>query len=244
MKLKEGTMRRLLCRAKGRGATLEPKKCYPKMRSLWRGAGITAGALLIALAASSVSADILNDWDSVKAPPKPELKEVTVDPSTTALLIMDLMKQNCGARPRCVATIPNVKRLHDAARKAGVMVWYSLVGGANAEPSGMIDQSFAPKEGEWARTNGPDKFMGTDLEAKLKAKGIKTAIICGTSFQGVGIGTGSGLAQRGYKVIVPIDCLSSEDVYNEQYAAWHMFKGGPAGVTMNSTLTRSTMIKF
>jgi nicotinamidase-related amidase len=86
--------------------------------------------------------------------------------------------------------------------------------------------------------------MGTDLEQKLKARGIKTAIICGTSFQGVGIGTGSGLAQRGYKVIVPVDCLSSEDTYMEQYAAWHMFKGGPAVVTGNSTLTRSSMVKF
>jgi nicotinamidase-related amidase len=108
----------------------------------------------------------------------------------------------------------------------------------------MLDQSFAPHDGEWARTNGPDKFMGTDLEQKLKAHGIKTAIICGTSFQGVGVGTGSGLAQRGYKVIVPVDCLSSEDTYMEQYAAWHMFKGGPAVVTSNSTLTRSSMVKF
>ena len=215
-----------------------------KMRSVFRVGAIAAGALIVVFAASALAGDIVEDWDSVKAPAKPELKAVTLEPSTTALLIMDMMKQNCGARPRCVATVPNVKRLHDAARAAKVMVWYSLVGGEKADPSGMIDQSFAPHDGEWARTNGPDKFMGTDLEQKLKAKGIKTAIICGTSFQGVGIGTGSGLAQRGYKVVVPIDCLSSEDVYNEQYAAWHMFKGGPAVVTMNSTLTRSTMVKF
>ena len=215
-----------------------------EMRSVLRGAAVAAGALILALAASALAGDILDDWDGVKAPPKPELKAVTLDHSTTALLIMDMMKQNCGARPRCVATVPNVKRLHDAARAAGAMVWYSLVGGDQVTPAAMIDPSFAPKDGEWARTGGPDKFMGTNLEEALKAHGIKTAVICGTSFQGVGIGTGSGLAQRGYKVIVPIDCLSSEDVYNEQYAAWHMFKGGPAVVTGNSTLTRSTMVKF
>jgi len=215
-----------------------------EMRSVLRGAAVAAGALILAFAASALAGDILDDWDGVKAPPKPELKAVTLDHSTTALLIMDMMKQNCGARPRCVATVPNVKRLHDAARAAGAMVWYSLVGGDQVTPAAMIDPSFAPKDGEWARTGGPDKFMGTNLEEALKAHGIKTAVICGTSFQGVGIGTGSGLAQRGYKVIVPIDCLSSEDVYNEQYAAWHMFKGGPAVVTGNSTLTRSTMVKF
>lgn len=214
-------------------------------RTLFRGAAAAAGALVIAFAVSSLAADILDDWDTAKAPPKPELKAVTLEGSTTALLILDMMKTNCGARPRCVATVPNVKRLHDAARAAGAMVWYSLVGGnGQATPADVIDQGFAPKEGEWMRQNGPDKFLGSNLEEKLKTRGIKTVIVCGTSFQGVGIGTGSGSAQRGYKVIVPLDCVSSEEPYMEQYAAWHLFKGGPAVVTSQVTLTRSTMIKF
>ena len=107
-----------------------------------------------------------------------------------------------------------------------------------------IDPGFMPRDGEWVRQGGPDKFLGSNLEEKLKARGIKTVIVCGTSFQGVGIGTGSGAAQRGYKVIVPIDCLSAEDTYMEQYAAWHLYKGGPAVVTSQVTLTRSTMVKF
>jgi nicotinamidase-related amidase len=208
------------------------------MRTLWRGVTLAVGALLIAFSVSSAT-DILDDWDTVKPPPKPELKAVTLDPSTTALLILDMQKGNCGVRPRCVATIPNVKRLYDAARAAGAMLWYSLNSTAD-----LIDPGFMPREGEWMRQGGPDKFLGSNLEEKLKAKGIKTVVVCGTSFQGVGVGTGSGSAQRGYKVIVPIDCLSSEDPYSEQYAAWHMFKGGPAVVTSNTTLTRSTMVKF
>jgi len=208
-------------------------------QTLRRGAAAAAVALIFAFAASSAANDILDDWATVKAPPKPELKAVTLDPSTTALLILDMQKGNCGVRPRCTATIPNVKRLYDAARAAGVMLWYSLNSTAD-----LIDPGFMPREGEWVRQGGPDKFLGSNLEEKLKAAGIKTAVVCGTSFQGVGVGTGSGLAQRGYKVIVPVDCLSSEDAYNEQYAAWHMFKGGPAVVTSNSTLTRSTMVKF
>src|SRR5437899_517431 len=182
-----------------------------EMRSLRRGAAVAAGALIISFAISAMAGDIVQDWDSVKAPAKPELKAVTLEPATTALLIMDMMKQNCGARPRCVASVPNVKRLHDAARAAKVMVWYSFVGAGQPTPADMVDQGLAAHEGEWSRTGGPDKFLGSNLEEKLKARGIKTAVVCGTSFQGVGIGTGSGLAQRGYKVIIPIDCLSSED---------------------------------
>ena len=214
-------------------------------RTLFRAGVVVAGAFMLAFAASSLAADILDDWNTAKAPPKPEIKAVTLDGSTTALLILDMMKMNCGSRPRCVATVPNVKRLNDAARAAGAMVWYSLVGSnGQATPADVIDQGFAPKEGEWARQNGPDKFLGSNLEEKLKARGVKTVIVCGTSFQGVGIGTGSGSAQRGYKVIIPLDCLSSEEPYMEQYATWHLFKGGPAVVTSQVTITRSTMMKF
>jgi nicotinamidase-related amidase len=212
-------------------------------RILRRGALAATGALIIAFAAAFAASDIVEDWDSVKPPPKPELKAVTLDPSTTALLILDMSKNGaCRTRPRCIATIPNVKRLHDAARAAGVMLWYSI--GGPSEPAEMIGPGFAPRDGEWAHQGGPDKFLGSNLEEKLKGHGVKTVVVCGTSFQGVGVGTGTEAAQRGYKVIVPVDCLSSEDTYMEQYSAWHFFKGGPAVVTGNSTLTRSTMVKF
>ncbi len=215
------------------------------MRILLRGAVVAAGVLLIAFTGSSLAADILDDWDTVKLPPRPELKVVTLEGSTTALLIMDMMKTNCGPRPRCVATIPNVKRLNDAARAAGAMVWYSFIGSdGHATPADVVDPGFMPRAGEWVQQNGPDKFLGSNLEEKLKARGIKTVIVCGTSFQNVGISTGSESAQRGYKVIVPIDCLSSDDPYTEQYAAWQLYKGGPAVITSLVTLTRSTMVKF
>src|SRR5258706_14756723 len=96
------------------------------MRTFLRAAASAAVALIIAFAASSSAADILDDWAAVKPPSRPELKPVTLEGSTTALLILDMMKANCGARPRSVATIPNVKKLHDAARAAGALVWASL----------------------------------------------------------------------------------------------------------------------
>jgi nicotinamidase-related amidase len=215
------------------------------MRRLLRGGAAAALAIMISVAVSSFANDILDDWTTAKTPPPPEIKTVTLDGSTTALLILDMMKANCGARPRCVATVPAVKKLNDSARKAGAMVWYSFVGSdGKATTADQIDPGTMAKDGEWVRQNGPDKFIGSNLEEKLKARGIKTVIVCGTSFQGVGIGTGGGAAQRGYKVIIPIDCLSSEDTYMEQYAAYHLFKGGPAGVTSQVTMTRTSMIKF
>jgi hypothetical protein len=50
--------------------------------------------------------------------------------------------------------------------------------------------------------------------------------------------------QRGYKVIVPVDCPAGDSVYHEQCAAFQLAKGGPVGITANVTLTRTTMVKF
>src|SRR5215471_18940383 len=202
-------------------------------------------ALLLALVGSPTIADVISDWSTAVAPPPPELKEVTVDPSTTALLLLDIMKGNCGARPRCIAAVPNMKRLYDQARAHNMVIWYSLVGSnGKATPDDIMDPGIKPREGEWYRQGGPDKFMGSTLEPVLKQAGIKTVIVCGNSYQGATVGTASGASQRGYKVIVPVDCSAGENAYNEQYATYHLAKGGPAGVTSNVTMTRSTMIKF
>jgi nicotinamidase-related amidase len=210
------------------------------MRRGLRVAILAAGAMVLAFTAAASAGDIIDDWAKVKAPPAPELKAVRLDGATTALLILDLSKGgSCTERPRCLASLPNVKRLYDAAHAAGAMLWYSIGSAADS-----IDPGFAAPDGEYKDQRGPDKFLGSNLEEKLKARGIQTVIVCGTSFQGVGVGTGSGAAQRGYKVIVPVDCLSSEDPYMEQYSTWHFFKGGPAAVVRNSTLTRSGMVTF
>jgi nicotinamidase-related amidase len=203
------------------------------------------GALVFALAASPSIADVISDWSTAVAPPAPELKEVTVDPSTTALLLLDIMKAGCSARPRCVAAMPVIKTLHGEARANNMVVWYSLVGSdGKATPDDVMDPAIKPRAGEWYRQGGPDKFLGSTLEPTLKQAGIKTVIVCGNSFQGATVGTSQEAVQRGYKVIVPVDCSAGEDVYHEQYAAFQLAKGGPVGITSNVTLTRSTMIKF
>jgi nicotinamidase-related amidase len=200
---------------------------------------------LAALAVSPVQAnDIIKEWATVKPPEVPELKPATIDSKTTALLILDLMTGNCGIRPRCVATVPNVKKLLDAARAHNMMVFYTMVG-TNPKPEGMVDQVLAPHDGEeWVVRGGADKFISSNLEQRLKDKGIKTVIVTGTSAQGAVVGTSNGAVQRGYRAVVPVDGMSAEDSYNEQYAAWHLYKGGPVNLTEKVTLTRSDLIKF
>ena len=202
------------------------------------------GAAMFCAAQPAGAGDITSEWDSVKLPPKPELKSVTVDPKTTALLVLDLMKDNCGARPRCVPIVPNVKKLIDQARTHNMMIVYNLTGAS--KPEDMVDTSVMPKPGDFMIKNGRggDKFIDSNLDAGLKERGIKTVIITGTSAQGAVATTSNGATGRGYKAVVPVDGTASEDAFRELYAIFHLAGGGPAALTQNVTVTRSDLIKF
>jgi hypothetical protein len=68
--------------------------------------------LLLWQGAVPISAQtIVDEWATVKAPKPPELKSVTLDPKTTALLVLDFVKQTCDAerRPRCLTSVPKVE---------------------------------------------------------------------------------------------------------------------------------------
>ena len=210
---------------------------------------ICASAASVAVAAFSYgavparAADVIAEWPTIQVPPPPQLKPVTVDPKTTALLIFDFMNTNCNMqqRPRCVEAVPTVKAMMDRARAAGMLVAYTLPGGGK-----IVDPGIAPHEGEVVeqKPGGPDKFLGSDLDQRLKDHGIQTVILCGTSAQGVGIGTTSAAAQRGYYVAYAVDCMPSESAFREAYAAWHMAGGGPPVTTKWVTVTRTDMITF
>ncbi len=73
-----------------------------------------------------------------------------------------------------------------------MMVFYSLVT-ANATPENIVDPGLAPRPGEAVPAGGPDKFLSTDLDKRLKDKGIKTVIVTGTSAQGAVMGSGNAL---------------------------------------------------
>ncbi len=90
-------------------------------------AALVAAVAFFGIALCAQAADIVDEWASVKAPPAPALKPVTVDPGTTALLMLDFMKQNCGKRPRCIATLPAMKKLLGEARAHKVLVVYSII---------------------------------------------------------------------------------------------------------------------
>jgi len=175
----------------------------------------------------------------VKAPAAPELKAMTVDPKTTALLMLDFMNQNCAQRPRCVASVPAMKKLLEAARAAKATVVYSII--ANSTPADVI-KDVAPLADEPHVLAGPDKFLRTDLEKILKDKGITTVIAVGTASNGAVLFTAAGAAFRGLNVVIPVDGMSSVDPAAE-YSTTIDFLTAPQ-LSAKTKLTRSDLIKF
>ncbi len=183
---------------------------------------------------------IIEDWSKVQAPKPPELKTVTLDPKTTALLVLDLVKQTCNneRRPRCLTTVPQVQALLKLARDKGVSVVHSIT--TAATPADIL-KDVAPLEGESIVKSSADKFFKTDLEKILTDKGIKTVVVVGTAAQGAVLNTASQAAFRGLRVIIPVDAMSAENTYFEQYTAYHL--ANAPGVGQQVTLTKMDMIK-
>ena len=218
------------------------RPCSDRLRGEVAAAVFAASTLAVALAAPAARAgNIIDDWNNVQVPPPPALKAVTVDPKSTALLMLDFVHQTCNEkrRPRCVASLPAMKKLLDEARAHHLTVVYSVI--PHDTPKDILPE-VAPKRGEpWVAT-GVDKFFKTKLERILRRKHIKTVITVGTASHGAVLYTASAAAMRGLKVIVPVDGSSAENEYIEQYVAYNLTHA-PV-VAKNITLTTSEMIKF
>jgi nicotinamidase-related amidase len=192
---------------------------------------------ILGLVAYAEGPTIVDDWSRVSVPPAPELQAVVIDPSTTALLLLDFEERTVGSRPRAVATLPRVKRLLEFARTAGMLVAYSTTGAGSPE---TILPDLKPLPTEHVVKASVDKFFGTDLEAYLRGKGIKRVVIAGIVAEGAVLGTSIGASLRGFKVVVPVDGTASSDLYAEQYVAWHLMNA--PGVRGNVVLTRTDLI--
>lgn len=184
---------------------------------------------------------IIDEWPEVKPPPPPELIPVEVNPATTALLILDFQNQNCNPerRPRCVATLPGLRKLLNEARNREMPVVYGLTSRATRED---IREELAPQPGEPVVQASVDKFHGTELETILLSRGVRTVIVVGTAAHGAVLHTAVGAALRGFDVIVPVDGMSADDPYPEQYTTWHL--ANSPGSRKRTTLTQISLITF
>jgi nicotinamidase-related amidase len=206
-------------------------------------APLVALVWILAAAAPACAQTLMEEWPRIKAPPAPELKPATVDPKTTALMLIDLVKPICNAQrfAHCPGIIPAAKKLLDEARASGATVVHTStlvpnIGQAELYPEVAVSGDEIFLQGY------PDKFLRNDLEKKLKDKGITTLVTVGVAAQGGILDSDIEAAQMGFNIILPVDAIAAQDYYNEQFTVWDL---SHAPVVANkTTLTSVGMIKF
>ena len=203
----------------------------------------TGLAVALALTTGAQAQAVLDDWAGLKLPDPPALKAASVDPKTTALLLLDFTTQTCTKerRPRCAASVPKLKKLLDDARARKMFVVYSMATADSTAKDILPELTAAPGDPVLPPL-GPDKFINSDLEKTLKDKGIQTLIVTGTAANTSVLHTGGEAALRGFKVVVPVDGMSSNDAFTEAYTAWHLVNA--ARIMTQVTLTKVDMVTY
>jgi nicotinamidase-related amidase len=185
---------------------------------------------------------------NLQMPALPDAVRVTLNPATTALLVLDYVEPICDSQPKCkggmlTAVIPFLAR----ARKAGVIVGY---GTREQNVSKWLPQVAPAPDDIKVVSTAQDRFFNTDLEKELKAKGITTIILVGWKVSGSVTYTSVGATVRGYTVVVPMDTTAAATDYEEVigfYQILNQANGNLANEPLKPkapTLSRTDMITF
>ena len=185
---------------------------------------------------------------TLQMPALPDPVRVTLNPATTALLVLDYVEPICNSQPKCKggmlsAVIPFMAQ----ARKAGVIVGY---GTREQNMSKWLPQVAPAPDDIKVASTAQDRFVNTDLEKELKAKGITTIILVGWKVSGSVTYTSVGATVRGYTVVVPVDTTAAATDY-EQVIGFYQILNQLNGNLTNEplkpkapTLSRTDMITF
>jgi hypothetical protein len=185
----------------------------------------TATSTATSITTTSITTTVTNSSSGFPALPAPVA--VSVNPKTTALLVLDYVF--CARLAGCNATLPAVATLLSKARAAGVLVIYTKV---------PIPAAIANQTGETVITNdvGPDKYLNTTLASILQSNGIKTLVITGVTSNGALLYTAQESCARKFTVVVAADTLIGTP-YVQSYVPYQLLNGPGCSNPTNTPLS-------
>ncbi len=166
---------------------------------------------------------------TVTVPEYQVVPQVSLSPSRTALLIVDMQNDFVkeGGKlvvPTAAATVPAIQELLQRGRAAGVTVAYTQDSHLPGDPEFPIwgehclvgtwgwevVEELAPRPGDLVyQKRRYDGFYGTTLEHDLRVRGIDTLVVVGTVANICVLHTAGSAALRWLQVVVPKDAISA-----------------------------------
>jgi nicotinamidase-related amidase len=200
------------------------------------------GATAVAVAPLPDRATAFQDLPTIPSP-----VPVTLDHSTTALLVMDFNNVICTPRPACVASLPTVSALLASARRANVFVVYTNT----LQPGATMLPEVVPQPSDPLVASSANKFWNTDLNEILTARGITTTLMTGVVANGAVLYTSFAANERGFTVAVAEDGISASTDFDLLLARYQLLTQpsfpNPENQPLREravTLTRSDLVTF
>jgi nicotinamidase-related amidase len=157
-----------------------------------------------------------------------------IDPSKTALLIMDYQNGVIPMVPDPEELLAGARQAIDLIRSRGGTIGYVRVGFADVSeiggtmgkrlgaaaleqfhadhPNTQIHAAVAPEAGDIiVRKNRVGPFGSTDLDEQLQKRGIDTLVLAGIATSGVVLSTVRDAHDRDYRLIVVADLCADRD---------------------------------
>jgi nicotinamidase-related amidase len=185
---------------------------------------------------------------TLQMPALPDPVRVTLNPATTALLVLDYVEPICNSQPKCKSQmLPAMTPFMARVRKAGMVVAY----GTRDQNMSKWLPEVAPAPGDIKIVNtAQDRFYNTDLDKALKAKGITTIIMVGWKVSGSVAYTSVGATVHDFTVVIPVDTTTATTDYETDIGFYQILNQGNGNLKNEPlkpkapTLSRTDMITF
>ena len=209
---------------------------------------LTSGLVLALCGGAAQAQSAGKPMQTLQMPAMPDPARVTLNPRTTALVVLDYVEDICATQPKCKSQmLPAITPFMERVRKAGLVVAY----GTRAQNMTHWLPQVAPAEGDIKIVNtAQDRFYNTDLDKALKAKGITTLIIVGWKVSGSVTYTSVGAMARDYTVVIPVDTTTAASDYETAIGFYNVLNSGNANLSneplkaKSVTLSRTDLITF
>lgn len=182
-----------------------------------------------------------------EGPVLPVPEPLTLDPATTAVLVLDLSTRCNNPAQSCHELVPVVGAFLPKARAANVFIAYTASLFARGTPAGEVWEGFGRTEEEpLLYPDSYNKFYGGEIRALLQERNIDTVVVTGASANVAVLYTATMAGrENGYKVVIPIDGIRADNQYEYEYTL-HQFNllSNPAFLLPSVRFTTLDTLEF